>query len=396
MDAYTERKNECVNFVLNHVYEVRGIRIMTDFDLSTITGLSTEEIHQRYKDELSKEIPLDIGGFQLSKKEWRNLRQLILTKGDVDIVPAENNTPFAYDCHSVSYFLPYNDSVAFFAEDLFELSSWKNSITSDRVLYLTSSTALSGALRIIGANVNKDKSIISWTNELYSFDSCLLPASDSLTDINKVTEGDLFDSLVIKNFIDVIQFPWKKVVVWRFDNNLSEDILMMLIAKFAPKDIYPLYEVVLDWHIYFSSQMFNYVRDLYERIDSEASLLTPFQIDYLTEQYDRLLIQDTGMRIKDEDGEIVNVGLDYFYPIVFPIKRWRKWNKVRHTFIEKGFSDHMTHNILWRMWGKNLFHVKNKKTGKEMKYTRKFWYNSYAWEENAIIYNVQNDIVAAS
>lgn len=395
MDAYTERKNECVKFVLNHVYEVRGIRIMTDFDLSTITGLSTEEIHQRYKDELSKEIPLDIGGFQLSKKEWRNLRQLILAKGDVDIVPAEDNTPFAYDCHSVSYFLPYNDSVSFFAEDLFELSSWKKSIANDRVLYLTT-PYLAGTLKFVGANANNNKNIIPWPNKAYSFDSCLLPSSDSLTDINKVTDGDLFDALVIKNFIDIIQFPWKKVVVWRFDNNLSDDILMMLIAKFAPKDSYPLYEVVLDWDKYFSIQMRSYVRDLYDRIDSAASLLTPFQIDYLTEQYNRLLIQDTGLRIKDEDGEIVNVGLEYFYPMVFPIKRWRKWNKVRHNFIEKGFSDQMTHNILWRMWGENLFHVKNKMKGKEMKYTRKFWYNSYAWEENAIIYNVQNDIVAAS
>ena len=194
----------------------------------------------------------------------------------------------------------------------------------------------------------------------------------------------------LRKFFDVFLSRWDKVVVWR-ETKIVDELLMMLIAKFAPRNQYPLYEVVLGGSLSAVYPDPNQIADANRDIDNRATLLIPERIESLAEQYDRLLEHDAGMRIRNDAGEIVNVDLDYFVPMVIPLlEESAKDDKTDFGYIlfnlcMKGLSYFLSHKVLFEMQKEGLLHIKSKKTGKEISDTDVFWAMRYSNQEIIVV-----------
>ncbi len=85
-----------VNIIRQHIYELRGERVILDFDIATLYGVTTKALNQavkRNKDRFPKTFM-----FKLNTKEHSLLRSQIVTA----IRGGRRNTPYAFTEHGVS------------------------------------------------------------------------------------------------------------------------------------------------------------------------------------------------------------------------------------------------------------------------------------------------------
>ena len=68
---------QIIKSIQNRIYEVRGERVMLDFDLATLYEVDTKVLNQAVKRNI-KRFPEDFM-FRLTMKEWQNMRSQIMT-----------------------------------------------------------------------------------------------------------------------------------------------------------------------------------------------------------------------------------------------------------------------------------------------------------------------------
>jgi len=68
-----------IQSIQNRIYELRGERVMLDFDLAALYEVETRVLNQSVKRNI-KRFPKDFM-FQLTKSEWENLRSQFVTSG---------------------------------------------------------------------------------------------------------------------------------------------------------------------------------------------------------------------------------------------------------------------------------------------------------------------------
>jgi len=66
-----------VALIQTHIYEIRGMNVMLDFDLAEIYSVSTKALNQAIKRNLER-FPNDFM-FKLSSSEWKRMRSQIVT-----------------------------------------------------------------------------------------------------------------------------------------------------------------------------------------------------------------------------------------------------------------------------------------------------------------------------
>ena len=68
---------QIIQSIQNRIYEIRGERVMLDFDLAALYEVETKTLNQAVKRNI-KRFPDDFM-FRLTKSEWHNLRSQIVT-----------------------------------------------------------------------------------------------------------------------------------------------------------------------------------------------------------------------------------------------------------------------------------------------------------------------------
>lgn len=76
--------------IQNKIYEVRGLRVMLDFDLASMYGVETRVLNQAVKRNIER-FPEDFM-FQLTKSEWKILKSQIVTSSLPDNQEVETLT----------------------------------------------------------------------------------------------------------------------------------------------------------------------------------------------------------------------------------------------------------------------------------------------------------------
>lgn len=79
---------QIIRSIQNRIYEIRGERVMLDFDLAALYEVETKVLNQAVKRNI-KRFPPDFM-FQLSKEEWNSLRSQIVT---LNIQVIQNEDP---------------------------------------------------------------------------------------------------------------------------------------------------------------------------------------------------------------------------------------------------------------------------------------------------------------
>jgi hypothetical protein len=74
---------EIIKSIQNRIYEIRGERVMLDFDLAELYDVATKALNQSVKRNI-KRFPIDFM-FQLNSVEWELLRAQVLA-GSRDLV----------------------------------------------------------------------------------------------------------------------------------------------------------------------------------------------------------------------------------------------------------------------------------------------------------------------
>lgn len=95
---------QIIRSIQNRIYEVRGTRVMLDFDLAVLYEVPTKVLNQAVKRNI-KRFPEDFM-FRLTELEWEDMRSQIVTasgesepKGNVIIYQTKRNiavTPYAF------------------------------------------------------------------------------------------------------------------------------------------------------------------------------------------------------------------------------------------------------------------------------------------------------------
>src|SRR5687767_15842357 len=95
---------QIIRSIQNRIYEVRGTRVMLDFDLADLYEVSTKVLNQAVKRNI-KRFPEDFM-FRLTELEWGAMRSQIVTaseqselKGNIIIYQTKRNiavTPYAF------------------------------------------------------------------------------------------------------------------------------------------------------------------------------------------------------------------------------------------------------------------------------------------------------------
>ena len=261
--------------------------------------------------------------------------------------------------------------------------------TPKSVLYLASNPSLCGCMKFAGAN--KDVCLRFYPTILCPLDASPLLRNTSKEEIDRVinkryTEDEEYN---LHKFIDVIQSSWDKVVVWREDR-LNDELLMMLIAKFTPREKYPLYEVVLDEEQSKSYREHLSIKELNDNIDDSAKPLSATQLDELSQKYDLLLEHDTGLHVRNNSGEIANINIEDFYPIVYSIiddltsKGTPLWGRTNFSLMMMGYSSYVTEKVLFTMAMNGLIHLRYEKSKRRVKNIPEFW-KGLGLGKNAII-----------
>ena len=229
------------------------------------------------------------------------------------------------------------------------------------------------------AGVKKDVSLHYYPTVVYPLDASPLLRNLSQEEIERVTDGNIQDEENnLQKFFDAFQSCWDKVVVWR-GVEIEDELLMMLIAKFAPRDKYPLYEVVLDKEKSLSLTEHIFIKEAHANIDRSATLITDSQLDDLANKYDMLLKQDTGLRIRNTSGGIINVTKESFYPTVYAVldectsKGTPLWGTLFINLMRKGIPYHVTNRVLFNMAVDGLLHLRYEKSRRRVKNIPAFW-----------------------
>lgn len=93
----TKKNMEGVVEILNKIYEVRGVRVMLDFDLAALYQVETRVLNQAVKRNHER-FPEDFM-FQLSYEEWKGMSsQIVMTS---IIKRPKSALPFAFTEHGV-------------------------------------------------------------------------------------------------------------------------------------------------------------------------------------------------------------------------------------------------------------------------------------------------------
>jgi hypothetical protein len=72
---------EIIKSIQNRIYEIRGERIMLDFDLADLYEVATKVLNQSVKRNI-KRFPKDFM-FQLNFQEWKRLKsQILIASGE--------------------------------------------------------------------------------------------------------------------------------------------------------------------------------------------------------------------------------------------------------------------------------------------------------------------------
>ena len=71
---------EIIKSIQNSIYEIRGDRVMLDFDLSALYEVPTKALNQAVKRNI-KRFPEDFM-FRLTSEEWNNMRSQSVTASD--------------------------------------------------------------------------------------------------------------------------------------------------------------------------------------------------------------------------------------------------------------------------------------------------------------------------
>jgi hypothetical protein len=64
-------------FIQNRIFEIRGQKVILDFDLATLYGVETKRLKEAVRRNISR-FPHDFM-FELEAKEWQNLRTQFAT-----------------------------------------------------------------------------------------------------------------------------------------------------------------------------------------------------------------------------------------------------------------------------------------------------------------------------
>src|SRR5690242_7361565 len=83
---------QIIKSIQNRIYEIRGERVMLDFDLATLYQVPTKALNQAVKRN-TKRFPKDFM-FRLTAKEWQNIRSQFVTASQDKRNTAI--TPFAF------------------------------------------------------------------------------------------------------------------------------------------------------------------------------------------------------------------------------------------------------------------------------------------------------------
>ena len=73
---------KAISLIHNKIHEVRGQKIMLDFDLAELYNVETKNLNKAVKRNLSR-FPIDFM-FQLTKSEWESLRFQKITSSKID------------------------------------------------------------------------------------------------------------------------------------------------------------------------------------------------------------------------------------------------------------------------------------------------------------------------
>ncbi len=73
---------QIIKSIQNRIYEIRGERVMLDFDLATLYGVLTKVLNQAVKRNI-KRFPKDFM-FRLTLSEWQFIRSQIVTAPEGD------------------------------------------------------------------------------------------------------------------------------------------------------------------------------------------------------------------------------------------------------------------------------------------------------------------------
>ena len=73
---------EIIRSIQNRIYEIRGERVMLDFDLAALYGVPTKALNQAVKRNI-KRFPNDFM-FRLTLSEWEVMRSQIVTTSEMD------------------------------------------------------------------------------------------------------------------------------------------------------------------------------------------------------------------------------------------------------------------------------------------------------------------------
>ena len=71
------------NSIQNIIYDIRGVKVMLDYDLATIYGVETRSLNQAVKRNMER-FPQDFM-FRLTESEWKNVKRNLL----VDNMPSQ-------------------------------------------------------------------------------------------------------------------------------------------------------------------------------------------------------------------------------------------------------------------------------------------------------------------
>jgi phage regulator Rha-like protein len=82
------------------IYELRGEKVMLDFDIATIYEVETKVLNQAVKRNIER-LPKDFM-FQLNKKEWETMRSQIVTASSSVLKRNISQAPYAFTEHGVT------------------------------------------------------------------------------------------------------------------------------------------------------------------------------------------------------------------------------------------------------------------------------------------------------
>ena len=95
---------QIIQSIQNRIYEIRGERVMLDFDLAALYEVETRVLNQAVKRNI-KRFPEDFM-FRLTELEWENMRLQIVTSSSA-ISPSSQTVMMEIPKNRTEKYLPY-------------------------------------------------------------------------------------------------------------------------------------------------------------------------------------------------------------------------------------------------------------------------------------------------